>query len=68
MNFKNIYTKKLLHEKVSNSKAQLEYELQNYVSSKYDFTPKVYSLDIHSTYYELVMEKINGKISIADFF
>jgi RIO-like serine/threonine protein kinase len=61
----NLFVKKLPYSKVSKKAAQLEYELQNYISLKYNFSPKVDSLTFMSTYSEIIMQKIQGK-TLAD--
>jgi len=63
----NSFVKKLDYLKVPKQSAQLEYELQKYISLKYNFSPKVDSITWMSTYAEIVMEKIQGQ-TLADIF
>ena len=59
------FIKTLPYNKVSKSSAQLEYEIQNYLASKYDFVPKIDTILFLNTYTEIKMQKING-FTLAD--
>jgi len=63
----NSFVKKLDYSKVPKHAAQLEYALQKYISSKYNFSPKVNSIIYLSTYTEITMNKISGQ-TLADKF
>ena len=54
------YTKKIMHNERSLDKIKLEIELQSYVSSKYDFCPKIINHIHHDTYTEIIMEDIGN--------
>ena len=55
------FIKKIPYNKTIKKSIQLEYELQNYISSTYNFTPKINKLSYLETESEITMEKINGK-------
>lgn len=60
-NMRNFYIKTQSYIKVSSSKALEEYELQKYLSSRYDFIPKIHSLKLLDTYSEITMDMVvNG--------
>ena len=63
----NPFIKKLDYSKVSKKAAHFEYELQNYISSKYNFSPKVDSITFMSTYSQIIMQRIKGQ-TLADKF
>ncbi len=60
----NLFIKKLFCSKQA---AQLEYELQSYISSKYYFTPKTLSINWIDTHVEIVMEKIKAQTLFERF-
>ncbi len=63
----NLFVKKLDYSKVSKQSAQLEFEIQQYISSKYNFTPQTCSITFMSTYTEINMQKIDGQ-TLANIF
>ncbi len=63
----NYFIKKLEYSKVPKQAAQLEYELQTYISNKYNLTPKTFGITWMSTYVEFSMERVQGQ-TLADRF
>lgn len=63
----NLFLKKLDYSKVSKQAAQLEYEIQSYIASKYNFTPKTHGITLMSSYTEIAMEIVQGQ-TLADMF
>ena len=55
------YTKTISHDNMPLNKIELEIELQEYVSSKYDFCPKILEYIHYSSYSKIIMENINSK-------
>lgn len=63
MNSEKIHIKSQPYSKVPSIKALEEYELQKYIASKYDFTPKIHSLTFLPFHSEISMDLVaNGSI------
>ena len=54
------YTKTIFYENTPLNKILLEIELQKYVSTNYDFCPKIIQVNYHNDRIDIIMEKING--------
>ena len=54
------YTKTIYYKKTPLNKILLEIELQKYVSTNYDFCPKIIKVNYYNDRIDIIMEKING--------
>jgi tRNA A-37 threonylcarbamoyl transferase component Bud32 len=54
------YTKTIYHNKTSLDKISLEIELQKYISTNYDFCPKIIEVIHHNNRTDITMEAVNG--------
>ena len=55
------YVKQIKYSKSNKESIENEIELQEYVSNKYDFCPKIISYNFYEKYAEIAMENIDGK-------
>ncbi len=55
------YVKQIKYSKSNKESIENEIELQEYVSNKYDFCPKIISYNFYQQYAEIAMENIDGK-------
>ena len=68
MNLEKTYIKSLPYSKVPKAAAQLEYELQTYIGSKYEFTPKTNSITWLTNTVEISMDLVPNGSTLADRF
>lgn len=68
MNSSKIYTKSLPYDKIPKASAQLEYELQTYIGTKYGFTPRTHKIVFLSNSTEISMDQIVEGQTLAERF
>jgi len=62
------WIKKIPCEKIPKASVQLEYDLQTYIGSKYNFTPKTNLITYYKDCVEISMDLIDNGCTLADHF